>query len=106
MSNPSKANEALLSGTTLQFKRFGGHSQEPPTIVILHLSVTYVKNHLKINKFRNTAKTTISENSKNIILAIGSANCLSCAIDFEYKKSLIVRYIFAPPTNIYRRQAG
>ena len=43
MSNPSKANEALLSGTTLQFKRFGGHSQEPPVIIILRLSVIYVK---------------------------------------------------------------
>ena len=50
MSNPSKANEALLSGTALQFKRFGGHSQEPPATIIVHLSVIYVKNYLKITK--------------------------------------------------------
>ena len=44
MSNPSKANEALLTGTTLHVKRFGGHSQEPPAIIILHADFPYVKN--------------------------------------------------------------
>ena len=37
MSNPSKAIEALLTGTAHQVKRFGGHSQEPPDIIILRL---------------------------------------------------------------------